>query len=376
MNGVNNHKGKVNLDNRLNAQLLELVRSAIWDRMPEQELFRSCDWHSLLDRARTQAVVGLVADAISKLPAEYLPPKDVRMMFVMQVQQIQQMNVLHRSVMKRVHDLLKAHGISVVFMKGLTAGVRYPNPFLRQCGDIDFVVSKEDFQKTLKVLEQIGEVDYDLEHEHHGMAFVDGVVLEPHYKVHNYQHPQNDGAMRKMFASIFPQALKHIDVDGEQIPVFPETFESVFLVSHMVNHVYEEGLGLRQVIDYALFLQQDFHKIDKNLHQEYLEGMHMERAHRIFVRICEKYLGLSSSIVQSPCTSQEEAFADQLMEDILRVGNFGRGEYEFHRDGKWGDLQNYWWVTRRSLRLAYLCPTEAYMWPISKLIRYMRKKKH
>lgn len=357
----------------LNAQFLELVRAAIWDKVPEQELFRSCDWHSLFKTAKLQAVVGLVADAISKLPDDCRPPKDVRMACIGYMQQIEQMNVLHRYVIKKVHALLKGNGVNVVFMKGLMAGTRYPNPFVRQCGDIDFVVAESDFPRTLKLLEQIGKVDYKLEHEHHGMAFVDGVTLEPHYKVHNYQHPMNDKAMKEMFGEVFPQSLEHIDIDGEQIPVFPKTFESVFLVSHMVNHVYEEGLGLRQVIDYALFLQHEYYKIDKDFHQAYLERMHMERGHRIFVRICEKYLGLSSSIVQIQCTPREETFADKLMNDILHVGNFGRGAYIFHRDGKWGDLQNYWWVTKRAIRLNYLCPTEASMWPISKFVRYCGK---
>ena len=50
----------------MNEKLLELVRSAIWNRTPEQEMFCSCDWHSLFQIASTQAVVGLAADAISK----------------------------------------------------------------------------------------------------------------------------------------------------------------------------------------------------------------------------------------------------------------------------------------------------------------------
>jgi hypothetical protein len=296
------------------------------------------------------------------------------MKFIANVQQIERTNTHHRTIIKNVSTLLKENGIDVVFMKGLTTGARYPNPFYRECGDIDFVVAKKDYLKTLKLLEQLGRVDYKLNHEHHGMVFVDGVILEPHYKVHNYQHPKNDKAMQRMFESIFPQALKFISIDEEQIPVFPETFESVFLVSHMVNHVYEEGLGLRQVIDYALFLQHEYNRIDKEQHHKYLEQMHMMRAHRIFVRMCEKYLDLPTDYFHYQYTSREEAFANKLMNDILKVGNFGRGEYVFHRGNTMRDVQNYWWVTRRALALYYLCPSEALMWPISKFCRYFRKK--
>lgn len=364
------------IDEDLNAQLLELVRSAIWDKMPAQEMFLSCDWLSLFRLAKVQTVAGLMADAVSRLPSECLPPKEVRMMLIGYMQQIQRMNEVHRKVIKKVYGLLKENGTDAVFMKGLIVGTRYPNPMLRQCGDIDFVVAKKDFEKTLKLLEQIGTVDYELIHEHHGMAFVDGVTLEPHYKVHNYQHPKNDKAMQGMFEEVFPTKLKCIDIDSEPIPVFPESFESVFLISHMVNHVYEEGLGLRQVIDYAMLAHKACGKIDPKRHEDYLRRMHMERAHRVFVRICEKYLGLSPDIWSFQYTDKEMAFADLMTKDIMQVGNFGRGEYVFHRDGMWGDFQNYCWVTKRALQLGYLCPTEAYMWPISKMGRYWEKKKH
>ena len=59
-----------------------------------------------------------------------------------------------------------------------------------------------------------------------------------------------------------------------------------------VNHVYEEGLGLRQVIDYAMFLSRCADKIEWMQNHDYLHQMHMERAWRIFTCICVDYLGM------------------------------------------------------------------------------------
>ena len=264
--------------------------------------------------------------------------------------------------------------IKHVFIKGLICGMRYPIPSLRTCGDIDFVVAKNDFKKSLSILEKIGTVNYDLVHEHHGMAYVDGVLIEPHYKVHNYQNNRHDKRMQSMFNEIFPLHLENIVVDCTKVPVFPATFESIFLISHMVNHVYEEGLGLRQVIDYALMLNQNGTQINWEKHDSYLREMGMKRAHRIFVRICEKYLGLPTIICGYHYTKKEIKFADKLMDDILRVGNFGRGEYVFQYNSIFGELQNYLWVVKRSLKLGWLCPSEAYMWPVSKFTRFFRKK--
>lgn len=226
----------------------------------------------------------------------------------------------------------------------------------------------------MEVMEKIGKMNHGLVHEHHGMAWVDGVTVEPHYKVHNYQRPSTDRAMQEMFSSVFPVGLVSADMDGYQVPVFPPTFESVFLISHMVNHVYEEGLGLRQVIDYAMFLDKCADRIDWVKHDEYLHKMRMERAWRIFTCICVKYLGLPLPSQVEPFSYQEKVWAEKMMADIMRVGNFGRGEYVFQHRGFKDAFNNYCWVVKRCRNLGFVCPSEARWWIISKMKRFFWKR--
>ena len=309
-----------------------------------------------------------------------LPPESLRISLddklsrLGKMQRMECVNSLHRSVIVKIDKALKAEGIQAVFMKGQTTALRYPNPLHRTPGDIDFVVSADDFGKTMAVMEKIGKVDHDLVHEHHGMAWVDGVTVEPHYKVHNYQRPSTDRAMQEMFSSVFPEGLVSAEMDGYQVPIFPPTFESVFLISHMVNHVYEEGLGLRQVIDYAMFLHACAARIDWVKHGEYLHGMRMERAWRIFTCICVKYLGLELPSQVEPFSHQEDKWADRMMDDIMKVGNFGRGEYVFSHRGWLDAWRNYRWVARRCYRLGFVCPSEARWWIVSKVTRFFWKK--
>ena len=142
----------------------------------------------------------------------------------------------------------------------------------------------------------------------------------------------------------------------------------------MVNHVYAEGLGLRQVIDFMMFLDKKYVGLDKDECLTNLKQLQMERAFRIFARICERYLGLSKKLLNLSYTSKESAFADKLMEDILRVGNFGRGEKYLGKTKALWPLRSYLWVTMRCIKLHYLCPAEAKWWPISKFFRYLWKK--
>lgn len=84
----------------------------------------------------------------------------------------------------------------------------------------------------MEVLEKTVKVDHNLVHEHHGMAWVDGVMVEPHYKVHNYQCPSTDHAMQEMFASVFPSELSSADMGGYAVPVFPPTLECIPDIAH------------------------------------------------------------------------------------------------------------------------------------------------
>ena len=354
--------------------LLKSLRAVLFGEKLYVSDFAEADWKSIFQLADEQTISALLLDGMSLLPSECIAiPLGDKLKRIAAMQRIEQTNRLHRKVIVKIDQVLKSEGIPVLFMKGQTTALRYPNPLHRTPGDIDFVVAPEDFERTMAVMEKIGKVDHGLVHEHHGMAWVDGVTVEPHYKVHNYQRPSTDQAMQEMFSSVFPSELSSADIDGYEVSVFSPTFESVFLISHMVNHVYEEGLGLRQVIDYAMFLHRCADKMEWMRHHEWLYRMHMERAWRIFTCICVEYLGLPLSSQVEPFSHQEKVWAEKMMADIMRVGNFGRGEYVFQHRGFKDAFNNYCWVVKRCRNLGFVCPSEARWWIISKMKRFFWK---
>lgn len=354
--------------------MLELLRASIWGRSPNPAHFINADWAAIFKLADIQTIGALVLDGVALLPKEVHPPLYIKMQRIGSMQQTERTNVLHRKTLLDIHGVFSANGIREVYIKGQIAGSRYPNPLHRQPGDIDFVVSKNDYPKTLQVLSQIGKVDFGLVHEHHGMAWVNGVMIEPHYKVHNFQRPSTDKIMQLMFDDIFQEHLVTLNIDGYDLPSFPPTFESVFLVSHMVNHVYEEGLGLRQIVDYAMFLKHCGVDIEPERHEENLRRMRMFRAWRLFTCICSRYLGAEVPAFVKPFSGKEEAMAERLFDDVMRVGNFGRGVYVFNHRGIGDAFDNYRWVVGRCLSMYFVCPSEARWWVVSKAYRFLKKR--
>lgn len=360
--------------NKISAILLELIKSAVWNVSADKQVLSRCDLRQLMREAEKQTVVGLVAEGLDVNGFFDHCSFEEKMQWVGILSQIEGENEKHQRVMVKTLKCLQDKNIPVVFMKGLVAGNRYPNPLRRQCGDIDFVVAQSDFERTLEALDTIGKVNRELHHEHHGMAYVDGVILEPHYKVHNFQNPKVDQAMLEIFSEVFPNKLELERIGDCDIPVFPPESECVMLVGHMVNHVYAEGLGLRQVLDFMLFLKEKYHTLDNILCLQYLERMEMVRAFHVFTRISEKYLGMPTNIVHQSYTDKELKAADKMMENIMGVGNFGRGKRNVGHHFLLRPIKSYLWVLRRCWTLRDVCPAEARWWPVAKFRRFWWKK--
>ena len=150
--------------------LLSLLRAALFGEKLDASAFAEANWKQILRLSDIQTVSSSALDGMGMLPNSALRMAlGEKLSHIGKMQRLEQVNMLHRSVIVKIDKALKAEGIHAVFMKGQTVALRYPNALHRTPGDIDFVVDPMDFKKTMEVLEKIGKVDHDLVHEHHGM---------------------------------------------------------------------------------------------------------------------------------------------------------------------------------------------------------------
>ena len=107
--------------------------------------------------------------------------------------------------------------------------------------------------------------------------------------------------------------------------MFPPLENGLVLLEHINQHL-EEGLGLRQILDWALY-------VDKALDDDAWEytfapvvrRLGLERLAITVTRMCQLYLGLRSDITW--CASADEKVCDSLMNYIMEQGNFGRNPF-------------------------------------------------
>ena len=269
------------------------------------------DWKSVFAEMKAQAIAGLPAEWLKKHPI----PDAAEWSAYCTLQQGQWIRVMHGQ--KQLLELLDEHNIPCVILKGAAAAMYYPHPTLRSMGDVDFLVKREDLDRAAEVLEASG---YELEHEkdlskHHFGYSKGGVHFELHWRIPLVREDD------EKWMSFFKDGIDHKEfrtIGDFTFPVFHEVLNGLVLIFHVNQHL-REGLGLRQIIDWMMYINQLSESVWQEQMIPMLEQTGMKTLAFTVTSLCQTYLGLRP-IVENP----EEYPYEALMGLVIEKGNFGR----------------------------------------------------
>ena len=282
------------------------------------------DWKSLFSFSHKQALVGVVFNAVAKLPAEAAPPKELLMKLYSLNDRVRKMNMVLNRDAAGICAMLKENGLECCLLKGQGNAVLYPNPARRQCGDIDLYVGEDNFGRTMSLLSEWGMVDNLAEPTYKHSHFEwDGVTVEVHKLAAD---PSETSAS---FAEWERKSLQDTDctviLDGRSVLVPPPTYNALFIFVHAFHHFMNQGIGLRQLCDLALLLTAKHDEIDSG---ELLDKLRMHKLMKewdFFCRLCHEDLGMDASMAFSDTCMSDKTLkkAVRLHEFIFSEGNFG-----------------------------------------------------
>lgn len=193
----------------------------------------------------------------------------------------------------------------------------YPNPYLRAAGDIDFLVRRCDYEKTAVLLEKNG---FKLSHEkhpgqhHYGYRYR-AVTFELHCRLGSIK--QSDDTLISLFEEGIMNSDR-IEIGSFSFPVLPEDLNGLSLLFHINQHL-RSGLGLRQIIDWMMFVDRLPADVWDNQVLPMLRQTGMEKLALTVTAMCQQYLGLRKIVEESDSYPSQE-----LMDYILEKGNFGK----------------------------------------------------
>ena len=225
------------------------------------------NWHELYSFASKQALLGLCFDGIERLGKEY--PEELKqnsigrellMTWMGKAQQIRRQNMKVNAVAGKLFAMLRVDGMRCCVLKGQGNALMYPNPYSRTPGDIDVWVnaSREDITEYAKTHFEIGD---DIRFHHLETSF-DGVPVELHFFPGIMNNPIYHARLQKWFRRNADLQCSNVvslpDGIGE-IAIPTTAFNVVYQLTHLYHHFFDEGIGMRQIIDYFLVVN-DFSK--------------------------------------------------------------------------------------------------------------------
>ena len=225
------------------------------------------DWLELYSFASKQALLGLCFDGIERLGKEY--PEELRlnpigrellMTWMGKAQQIRRQNMKVNAVAGKLFAMLREDGMRCCILKGQGNALMYPNPYSRTPGDIDVWIDASR-ERILEYAQKKFELGDDIRLQHLETS-LDGVPVELHFFPCSMNNPIYHARLQKWFRRNADLQCSHIVglPDGAGDIAIPTTaFNVVYQLTHLYHHFFDEGIGMRQIIDYFLVVN-DFSK--------------------------------------------------------------------------------------------------------------------
>ena len=229
------------------------------------------DWQELYSFASKQALLGLCFEGIERLGKEY--PEELKqnpigrellMTWMGKAQQIRRQNMKVNAVAGKLFSMLREDGMRCCVLKGQGNALMYPNPYSRTPGDIDVWVnaSRERIMEYASKKFVLGE-DIRLQHLE---TSLDGVPVELHFFPCSMNNPLYNARLQKWFKRNADLQCSNVvslpDGIGE-IAIPTTAFNVVYQLTHLYHHFFDEGIGMRQIIDYY-HVVCDFYKVYQN----------------------------------------------------------------------------------------------------------------
>ena len=225
------------------------------------------DWQELYSFASKQALLGLSFEGIERLGKEYseelrLNPigRELLMTWMGKAQQIRRQNMKVNAVASKLYSMLREDGLRCCILKGQGNSLIYPNAYSRNPGDIDVWVNASR-ERIMEYAQKKFELGDDIRLQHLETS-LDGVPVELHFFPCSMNNPIYHARLQKWFRRNADLQCSHIVglPDGAGDIAIPTTaFNVVYQLTHLYHHFFDEGIGMRQIIDYFLVVN-DFSK--------------------------------------------------------------------------------------------------------------------
>ncbi len=304
----------------------ELIKSGLWGGDISLSPYKEIDYCQLFGWAEAQSITGLVAAGLENL-RDVKVPQEWALQFAGMTLQIEQRNKAMNSFIVELIEKLRKKDIYTLLLKGQGVAQCYEKPLWRSSGDVDLFLSEDNYKKTKSLLIPIAsnvEVE-NASKKHLGMT-IDSWVVELHGSLSGGLSSIIDNGLKEVKHRAFYEGnVRSMMIDGTQIFMLKAEDDALYIFTHILEHFYKGGIGLRQICDWCRLLWTYRMLIDESQLEQRLTRMRIQNLWKGFGAFAVDYLGMPSEAM--PLYSSDKKWsrkAKRICDFVMEVGNFGQ----------------------------------------------------
>ena len=361
--------------------IFAFLKYCLGNKRNMSRMIAGMDWKELYSFASKQALLGLCFDGIERLGKEY--PEELKqnpigrellMTWMGKAQQIRRQNMKVNAVASKLFSMLREDGMRCCILKGQGNALMYPNPYSRTPGDIDVWINASR-ERIMEYAQKKFELGDDIRLQHLETS-LDGVPVELHFFPCSMNNPIYHARLQKWIRRNADLQCSHIVglPDGAGDIAIPTTaFNVIYQLTHLYHHFFDEGIGMRQIIDYYYVVNNDELLVIRDTLQRELKHLGLWKFARAVMYVQYEALGLSKEKMIAP---MDEKRGKLLLAEILEGGNFGQHFTKYGHFTQQGMAKKYFLKIWRNMHFVRYYPAEALSEPIFRTWHFFWRMKN
>jgi len=251
----------------------EFLRGGLWEKEVQLSGYELIDFKLINQLAEEQSVVGVVTAGLEHV-VDVKVPQEILLQFIGSTLQIEQQNKLMNEFVERLNGRLRGKEVYTLLIKGQGIAQCYERPLWRSSGDVDLLLSNSNYSVAASILsEDAVSVEKENPYNKHLAMTIDRWLVELHGTLRCGLWKSLDKELDKTQDAIFYGGKVRSWLNGQTLVFLPAPDEDVFFVfSHIIEHFYKEGVGLRQICDWTRLLWTYRDSIDIRLLEKRIRG--------------------------------------------------------------------------------------------------------
>ena len=327
------------------------------------------EWMMLFDQSVKQSLSGVMFSGFERTLENDVHKKPSIIFEWIGVQQntIAQ-NALQNKRAQQLYEIFRKGGFRSCVLKGQGTATYYDKPELRQCGDIDLWV-EGNRDEIVKFVQSKGVHVESVDIKDSTMYFFNDVMVEVHYRPNCMYNPWTD---RKLQAFFHRQADGQFSAFDDKLGFAHTTidFDLVYSLVHIYRHIFSEGIGLRQLVDYFYILKHSSSEQRKQAF-ETICSFGMKNFAGGIMYILQNKFGMDSEYALCDVNKRH---GEYLLNEIMIGGNFGQYDSRYNLAGKDKKFKRGINMLERNMHYVSLYPSEVLWSPFWKMWHWCWRK--